>query len=119
MDKYKKFALGQYAEMEGYTLHKGEPKTCPDKYMWVKLHYRDPSKTYCSELPTIDHPFCHELVKGLDVEHEFLFMGHLKDLTTGVGAKVVAPMSLYEILAVFTATVDQILEAYWEALHED
>lgn len=58
--------LKLWVKQNGYEIHEGKPITCPDKYMWMRSHYRDPNETYCSELPKIDHSFLHEIIKKLD-----------------------------------------------------
>jgi len=116
MNKHEKLALERYCENEGSNhnnYHLDE----------TGMRYKNGSLTIAI------YPFCHELIKGLDAEMQVKYFDELVDivcqLSEGVnnlnykrGAYGPRPITLnsYILTKIHTASVPQILEAYYSAL---
>ncbi len=68
----------------------------------------------------ISYEFCHELIKGLDGEKFRRFAHHLLALVYGLDlhdAYVDRGIDLADLSLLLTATVNQILQAYYQVLN--
>ena len=103
MNNHKKFALEQAGYLPAPNVRGAWYDTAKDR-----THIMYPSE--------IDHPFCHELVKGLDETQFGRFAKNLFVIVFGPSYEVPEFPPFCDEL--FCAKPDQILQAYWEALHE-
>lgn len=125
-NKFEYFALDRYCQIRGY--NRGISFGCPDT---SGLHAHD-ENWVCYSLPIIDHPFCHEIIKGLDANkggsvttelgcEYYKFKTALRDIIySGLHEQGVESLSTPESeQLMFTADPPQILEAIYKALHEE
>lgn len=103
-NQYEQFALEKYGEINGLKLCRSEVQKPP------KYFFYNPDKPNTFADVTINHEFCHALIKGLgDLE----FQGYLVELNIILKAQGIWPTEQ----ATHTATTDQLLEAFYQALN--
>ena len=130
MDKHESFVLerwlkAHHPESKFYGVYHEKSEDYDNG--WTVWTSADHMKGY--KAGYIDHPFCHELIKGLDAEMQVKYFDELVDivcqLSEGVnnlnykrGAYGPRPITLnsYILTKIHTASVPQILEAYYSAL---
>ena len=108
-------ALEMWAEMNKITEYKYESVLDYNEDVIKCVSYYD-SDDILHEV-TIDHPFLHEIIKGLDAKQMKTFLDKLSLLTIEpIGNYSFGPMPFGwgDFVGLITATVDNILEALFE-----
>ena len=116
MNNHEQFALELWAKMEGYTvIPKDAPILLGETGYWVK----EPSKLGARIQVTIDHPFLHSIIKGLDDEQLEKYYWALQKIL-GIGIGIVRGSGKYYIKDVVKfqrAKPEQILEAIYNTMN--
>ena len=109
--QYEQFALEKWAEMKGWKIEKFFKG---DGCLGIWYAPIDAPYDRGCHRPTIDHPFMHELIKGLDFKQWHSFKYHLGKAvdTRNKGPRLVGDG--FE-KAKFTAPLNDLIIAYWEA----
>ena len=98
---HEQFALELWAKINGYK------RIAPTAIYGVCHEWKD-AKGVTYPMPTIDHPFLHSIIKGLDEDQYDRYEAALSVLVDD-------PDGLRK--AFHTATVEQILEAIYRSMH--
>ena len=107
--EHAEHALELYAKLRGWRIVDFYERGDNPHGGCIGINYKDESGTSVYHRPKIDHPFCHEIIKGLD--EPFPYFTRLAEVLN-------IPMRMSEfrdngLMEIHTATVDQILEALW------
>lgn len=117
-NKHIQFALGKFAELnKNLRLCESQPEA-PERYYFYNVNVPN-----AFDEVTIDHIFCHGLIKGLRIAQLVKFYCGLMDL---LEIKTIYGDPLHKtsfeiradwLQAIHVATVDQLLDAYYRTLH--
>jgi len=123
MTDYKQFALEKWAEPKYWKDFKVDKIITPmdvRKCSRASISYKQfesnlNNYSYHGDFVTIDHPFMHELIKGLDISQGHKFMNILARIIEMDEYKKRSRAIKISGVSIHTqcATVDQLLQAYW------